>query len=296
MCSIWGQSRECVRWWFSLVWSGLCWKKYTGWRICVKREEYWGTKQITVFVRLGQRVCLKQEFLTKLFKTVQGIVVLQHFMYMREHLLISKRLFRLSLLLGKMILRMLWKGMKGRMLESLGLRSSNQFSRVSTIVPLRLRCNIRLNFLLVTLLLYISGIITDISLKQAPFQHYNTKWNSWNRKVKCPRVFGSRQLDSLLKHSCVKLLRGRLEPNPQKFSGTTTQYLLGRDEEIIGDLCIFLAMCTKTYRIIQEERALGMHNLRFVPKFCDISFHGALQNTPGYPCNKSKHVRNNFPS
>ena len=29
-------------------------------------------------------------------------------------------------------------------------------------------------------------------------------------------------------------------------------------------------MCTKTYRIIQEERALGMHNLRFVPKFCDF--------------------------
>ena len=135
---------------------------------------------------------------------------------------------------------------------------------------LRLRCTIRLNFLLVTLLLYISGTITDISLKQVPFQHYNTKWNSWNRKVKCPRVFGPRQLDSLLKHSCVKLLRGRLEPNPQKFSGTTTQYLLGRDEEIFGDLCIFLAMCTKTYRIIQEERALGMHNFRFVPKFCDF--------------------------
>ena len=31
-----------------------------------------------------------------------------------------------------------------------------------------------------------------------------------------------------------------------------------------------LAMCTKTYRIVQEERALGMHNLRFVPKFCDF--------------------------
>ena len=74
----------------------------------------------------------------------------------------------------------------------------------------------------------------------------------------------------MLKHSCVKLLRGRLEPNPHKFSGTTTQYLLGRDEEIFGDLCIFLAMFTKTYRIIQEERALGMHNLRFVPKFCDF--------------------------
>ena len=43
------------------------------------------------------------------------------------------------------------------------------------ITSLRLRCTIRLNFLLVTLLLYISGTITDISLKQVPFQHYNTK-------------------------------------------------------------------------------------------------------------------------
>ena len=57
---------------------------------------------------------------------------------------------------------------------------------------------------------------------------------------------------------------------PSKFSGTNTQYLLGRDEEIFGDLCIFLAMCTKTYRIIQEERAVDMHNLRFVPKFRDF--------------------------
>ena len=29
-------------------------------------------------------------------------------------------------------------------------------------------------------------------------------------------------------------------------------------------------MCTKAYWIIQEERALGMHNLRFVPKFRDF--------------------------
>ena len=94
--------------------------------------------------------------------------------------------------------------------------------------------------------------------------------NSWNRKAKCPRAFGPRQLDSLLKHFCVKLLRGRLEPNPQKLSGTTTQYSLGRDEEIFGDLCIFLATSTKTYRIIQEEHALGMHNLHFVPKFRDF--------------------------
>ena len=90
------------------------------------------------------------------------------------------------------------------------------------------------------------------------------------QESKMPQGIGPRQLHSQLKHSCVKLLRGRLEPNPQKFSGTTTQYLLGRDEEIFGDLCIFLAMCTKTYRIIQEERALGVHNLRFVPKFCDF--------------------------
>ena len=33
---------------------------------------------------------------------------------------------------------------------------------------------------------------------------------------------------------------------------------------------IFLAICTKAYRIIQEERALGMHNLSFMHKCCDF--------------------------
>ena len=66
-------------------------------------------------------------------------------------------------------------------------------------------------------------------------------------------------------------------PSRQKFSGTTMKYLLGRDEEIFGDPCILLAICTITYRIIQEEPALGMHSLRSVPKF-----RAALQNIPGY--------------
>ena len=60
-------------------------------------------------------------------------------------------------------------------------------------------------------------------------------------------------------------------PNPQKFSSTSTQYLLGRDEEIFGDLCLLLATCTKTYRFSQDEHSVGMHSLRFMPQFRDIA-------------------------
>ena len=42
------------------------------------------------------------------------------------------------------------------------------------------------------------------------------------------------------------------------------------DEEIYRhDLCMFLAICTKTYQIIPEKLALGMHNLCFMPNFRD---------------------------
>ena len=37
----------------------------------------------------------------KLFKTVQDTIVLQHFTYMRDYLLSSKKLFHPSLLVGK---------------------------------------------------------------------------------------------------------------------------------------------------------------------------------------------------
>ena len=95
--------------------------------------------------------------------------------------------------------------------------------------------------------------------------------NTWNRKVKCLKAFGPRRLDSLFKRFCTKLLRGRWEPNPQKFSSTSTQYLLGRDEEIYGDLCIFLATCTKPYWFSQDEHSVGMHNLCFMPQCRDFA-------------------------
>jgi len=40
--------------------------------------------------------------------------------------------------------------------------------------------------------------------------------------------------------------------------------------------------------IYQEKHAVGVHNLHFLSKFL---FHAALQNTPDYPCNKSKYMR-----
>ena len=108
------------------------------------------------------------------------------------------------------------------------------------------------------------------------------------------RVFGPRQLDSLLKNFCVKLLTGRLESNPQNFSGTTTQYLLCRDEEIFGDLCILLAMCTKAYRIIQEEHALGMHTLVSCPNFV-ISFSCRPAKYTRLPVQEVKTSEKQFP-
>ena len=41
-------------------------------------------------------------------------------------------------------------------------------------------------------------------------------------------------------------------------------------------------------KINQEKHAVGVYNLHFLSKFL---FHAALQNTPDYPCNKSKYMR-----
>ena len=64
-------------------------------------------------------------------------------------------------------------------------------------------------------------------------------------------------LHSLLKHLCIKLLRGRPEYNSQTFSGTTTHYLLGCDDSNKGNLCTFFAIHTKTHQFSQEKPVIS---------------------------------------
>ena len=64
-------------------------------------------------------------------------------------------------------------------------------------------------------------------------------------------------LHSLLKHLCIKLLRGRPEYNSQTFSGTTTHYLLGCDDSKKGNLCTFFAIHTKTHQFSQEKPVIS---------------------------------------
>ena len=166
-----------------------------------------------------------------------------------------------------------------------------KFSALSRVLKvLRLRCTIRLNFLLVTLLLYISGTITDISLKQVPFQHYNTKWNSWNRKVKCPRVFGPRHW-----LTAQALLRQITE----RQTGAQPSKILWHYYAVFArswwrDIRWSVYIFSYVHKNLPDHprRACSRHaSFR-----AQISFHAALQNTPGYPHNKSKHVRKNLPS
>ena len=79
------------------------------------------------------------------------------------------------------------------------------------------------------------------------------------------------QLGPLLKHLCIILLQDWWKYNPQIISSKTTQYLLGRDEEIYSNPSVLLATCTKCF---SQEIILQVHiwpgKLHFNSNFCNF--------------------------
>ena len=87
--------------------------------------------------------------------------------------------------------------------------------------------------------------MTDIYLKQVTVQqHMNEIFYSERNKhlFKNAPTHSNQQLAAPLERFCAKLLGDCKEFDPEFFSCTTSQYLLGRHLEISGALCVLLVI------------------------------------------------------